>query len=222
MRRAPDPPVHLAPGLDGQLGQGEVRLGDELAVLGRATSMLEMSRRHEGRGLLTVAIARLEQLDPRFEPAPVVVDVREVPSGRRRDRWSPEPSTRRRRSTTPATPRSGASSPDAPRGGGIRRQPGTRCRRPSSGDGLRLRHHRPVVPPERAVCRLVGDVGYRPTSRRRARGSGRAQLEPCRSAGVQAELIAARTVRSSASGTTPGPCPPRPSGGRRLRTPGHP
>jgi len=60
MRRAPDPPVHLALGLNRQLCEDEVRLGDELAVVGGRHFDVRDEPTHEGRRLLTVALASLE------------------------------------------------------------------------------------------------------------------------------------------------------------------
>jgi len=72
MRRAANPPVHLVLGLDQQLGQDEVRLGHQLALLPRRHLHVGDEPAHERRRLLAVAIPRLQQLDPGVDAGAVV------------------------------------------------------------------------------------------------------------------------------------------------------
>jgi hypothetical protein len=53
-------------GLDGQLGQDEVGLGDQLTVVRRPHLDVGEEAAHQRRGLLAVAVAGLQQLDPRL------------------------------------------------------------------------------------------------------------------------------------------------------------
>jgi len=123
--------------------------------------------------------------------------------GRRRDRWSPEPSTR-------VVGPHASHSRSAPR-------PRTRLavRNSTTARVLGVGDHRaatgfaPSSPSgsaaERAVCRLVGDVGYRPTlGVDAARGSGRAPARAiCRSGGRAGRAdCGSPTVSLPASGTS--------------------